>query len=74
MRWRVNSIEYAHTLSKKGYLRGYIKYGVFSYMAWYYGKRWILGKQPHEYLFEAPKGTVPPSNRSDGWGADAGHH
>ena len=37
-RWRVNSKEYGYPLSKKGYLRGYIKYGVFTYMAWHYFK------------------------------------
>lgn len=36
MRWRVNSIEYAVPFSKKGLLRGYIKYGAFAYMTWYY--------------------------------------
>ena len=34
-RWRVNSIEYANPLSKKGVLRGYIKYGIFAYVAWF---------------------------------------
>ncbi len=38
MRWRVNSKEYGYPLSKKGLLRGYIKYGVFTYMAWHYFK------------------------------------
>ena len=37
-RWRVNSKEYGYPLSKKGYLRGYIKYGVFTYLAWHYFK------------------------------------
>ena len=36
LRWRVNSREYAVPLSKKGLLRGYIKYGVFAYASWYY--------------------------------------
>ena len=36
MRWRVNSIEYAVPFSKKGLFRGYIKYGAFAYMAYYY--------------------------------------
>ena len=38
MRWRVNSKEYGYPLSKKGLLRGYIKYGVFTYLAWHYFK------------------------------------
>mgnify|MGYP006950389954 CR=1 FL=1 len=38
MRWRVNSKEYATPFSKKGLFRGYIKYGAFAYMGWYYTK------------------------------------
>ena len=34
----MNSKEYGYPLSKKGLLRGYIKYGVFTYMAWHYFK------------------------------------
>jgi hypothetical protein len=37
-RWRVNSKEYAMPLSKKGLLRGYIKYGIFAYVGWHYSK------------------------------------
>ena len=36
LRWRHNAREYAVPFSKKGLLRGYIKYGIFSYVAWYY--------------------------------------
>ena len=39
MRWRVNSKEYATPFSKKGLLRGYIKYGILTYMAWHYTKQ-----------------------------------
>lgn len=35
-RWRHNSREYAVPLSKKGVLRGYIKYGIFAYVGWFY--------------------------------------
>ena len=42
MRWRVNSKEFGRPLSKKGLLRGYIKYGVFTYMAWHYTKTWLF--------------------------------
>ena len=45
-RWRVNSKEYGYPLSKKGYLRGYIKYGVFAYLAWHYTKLAVFG-DPH---------------------------
>lgn len=38
MRWRVNSKEYGYPLSKKGILRGYIKYGIGAYLAWHYTK------------------------------------
>ena len=46
-RWRVNSKEYGYPLSKKGYLRGYIKYGVFTYMAWHYFKVAITPSHHH---------------------------
>lgn len=36
LRWRVNSTEYATPFSKKGLLRGYIKYGALAYMSYYY--------------------------------------
>ena len=39
MRWRVNSNEYAVPFSKKGMLRGYIKYGVVTYLAWHQFKK-----------------------------------
>ena len=38
MRWRSNSREYGYIFSKRGIFRGYIKYGVFTYMAYYYSK------------------------------------
>jgi len=46
MRWRVNSKEYATPFSKKGLLRGYIKYGIFAYMGWHYTKQ-VLSYRPH---------------------------
>lgn len=36
MRWRVNSREFATPFSKKGLLRGYLKYGAFTYAGWWY--------------------------------------
>ena len=47
MRWRVNSKEYGYPLSKKGLLRGYIKYGVFTYLAWHYFKVAITPSHHH---------------------------
>ena len=47
LRWRVNSREYAVPLSKKGLLRGYIKYGVIGYMSWYYLTQKILAPKHH---------------------------
>lgn len=35
LRWRFNSREYAYPYTKKGALRGYIKYGIFAYTGWY---------------------------------------
>lgn len=47
MRWRVNSKEYATPLSKKGLLRGYIKYGILGYMAWHYTKALFTPSHHH---------------------------
>ena len=47
MRWRVNSKEYATPFSKKGLLRGYIKYGIFAYMAWHYTKQALFAPAHH---------------------------
>lgn len=47
MRWRVNSKEYATPLSKKGLLRGYIKYGILGYMAWHYTKALFAPSHHH---------------------------
>ena len=46
-RWRANSREFARPLSKKGLLRGYIKYGIFTYMAWHYGKNLFSSGHHH---------------------------
>lgn len=40
-RWRLNSKEFGYPLSKKGILRGYIKYGVFAYLSWHMFKKAI---------------------------------
>lgn len=47
MRWRVNSKEYAVPFSKKGLFRGYLKYGIFSYMAYHYTKKALFGSHGH---------------------------
>jgi hypothetical protein len=47
MRWRVNSKEYGYPLSKKGLLRGYIKYGIFAYLTWHYFKVAITPSHSH---------------------------
>ena len=47
MRWRVNSKEYATPFSKKGLLRGYIKYGILGYMAWHYTKALFAPSHHH---------------------------
>ena len=46
-RWRANSREFARPLSKKGLLRGYIKYGIFTYMAWHYAKNFFAPGHHH---------------------------
>ena len=48
MRWRVNSKEFARPMSKKGLLRGYIKYGVFAYMGYHYTKQWMFAPAHHD--------------------------
>ena len=53
MRWRINSREYANPFSKKGLLRGYIKYGVFGYLAWYYAKALVTPKPSHHHEHSA---------------------
>lgn len=40
-RWRFNSREYGYMFSKRGLFRGYIKYGVFSYLAYFYTKGFV---------------------------------
>lgn len=47
MRWRVNSREFATPVSKKGLLRGYIKYGIFTYATWYYLTQKMFAKKQH---------------------------
>ena len=37
-RWRHNSRDYAQPFTKKGLLKGYFKYGAFTYIGWYYAK------------------------------------
>lgn len=66
MRWRVNSREYGYPLSKKGLLRGYIKYGAFAYLSWYYFKVAITPSQ-HGHGHDSHHGE------EHGHGA-AGHH
>ena len=48
-RWRVNSAEFAQPFSKKGLLRGYLKYGIFTYMAWHYTKKMLSSSDHHEH-------------------------
>ena len=49
MRWRVNSKEYGYPLSKKGLFRGYIKYGVGAYLAWYYVRKALTPAEHHHH-------------------------
>jgi len=63
MRWRVNSKEYATPFSKKGLLRGYIKYGILTYMAWHYTKQALFAPAHHGH-----------HGHHDHHGSHAGHH
>jgi len=46
-RWRVNSREFAVPLSKKGLLRGYIKYGFFAYVGWFHLRKMLTPAPAH---------------------------
>ena len=46
-RWRVNSKEYATPFSKKGLLRGYIKYGVIFYTSYHFTKQMLFAPKDH---------------------------
>ena len=46
-RWRTNSKEYAVPFSKKGILRGYMKYGAITYMGYYYTRYWLFAPKQH---------------------------
>ena len=46
-RWRNNAFEYATPFSKKGVLRGYMKYGVFTYAAYHYTKKTLFAPADH---------------------------
>ena len=75
-RWRVNSKEYGYPLSKKGYLRGYIKYGVFTYLAWHYFKVAITPAHHdhgHGHGHDAHGHGAHHDTHGHGHGA-AGHH
>mmetsp|Transcript_17201 Transcript_17201/g.12228 ORF Transcript_17201/g.12228 Transcript_17201/m.12228 type:complete len:87 (+) Transcript_17201:21-281(+) len=49
MRWRVNSKEYARPFTKKGLLRGYIKYGALTYMGWHYLGKYTWNRPVHHH-------------------------
>ena len=46
-RWRNNAFEYAVPFSKKGIFRGYIKYGVFAYAAYFQTKQLLFAPKAH---------------------------
>jgi len=46
-RWRNNSVEYATPFSKKGLLRGYMKYGVLTYASYHYVKKTLFAPAAH---------------------------
>ncbi|CDW90929.1 UNKNOWN [Stylonychia lemnae] len=63
LRWRSNSREYGYPFSKKGILRGYLKYGILGYMGWYYFRQ-ALTPSHHGHGHE---------DHGHGHGADHGH-
>ena len=46
-RWRNNAFEYAVPFSKKGVLRGYIKYGVLTYATYHMVKKTLFAPPAH---------------------------
>ena len=46
-RWRNNAMEYAVPFSKKGLARGYMKYGLATYLTWHYTKKALFGEADH---------------------------
>ena len=46
-RWRNNAFEYAVPFSKKGLMRGYIKYGVFTYAVYHQTKKMLFAPPAH---------------------------
>ena len=72
-RWRINSREFARPLSKKGLLRGYIKYGIFTYMAWHYSKQ-FFSPSHHAHHDDHGHGNEDHGHGSEGHGhGNEGH-
>ena len=46
-RWRNNAFEYAMPFSKKGLLRGYLKYGALTYMTYHYMRTRLFAPAHH---------------------------
>ena len=68
LRWRVNSVEYATPFSKKGLLRGYIKYGALAYMSYYY-TRYRLFAPSHDHHGHDSHGHAAHGHDAHGHGA-----
>ena len=62
-------MEYATPFSKKGIFRGYIKYGAFTYMAYYY-TRYRLFAPSHEH----GHGHDSHGHHDEAHGNHASHH
>ena len=73
MRWRVNSKEYGYPLSKKGLLKGYIKYGVFAYLGWYYFRAAITPSAHHGH-HEHGHDSHGDHHAADAQHGSHGHH
>lgn len=64
----MNSKEFGYPFSKKGYLRGYIKYGVFAYIAWHYTKLALTSHGHHDQHHGNDKGHHSEAHQ------EASHH
>ena len=70
LRWRSNAKEYGYVLSKKGLLRGYLKYGALGYLGWFY-LRAAFTPSTHHHGHHGGHGD---SHHGSAHGNEHGHH
>jgi hypothetical protein len=70
----LNSKEYGYPFSKKGILRGYIKYGVFAYIGWHYFKLAITPSSHHGHDSHGAHATATEGAAGDHGHSEKKHH